>query len=151
MAKSDGKRTYRRRVFSAKGIEASQLRRRRGVLSRRFGLPDDILGGSLVLSHRRCGKPSCWCADDDGHPQWTLTYSVEGSKRVESIPADLVDQLMPFVNEGKTYRDAVAEIRSINAQLLRLWRLEEREKKGKAAAKKEKKGKAAAKKKQRRR
>jgi hypothetical protein len=54
---------------------------------------------------------------------------VDGIKRVESIPADLVEHLMPLVEEGRAYRDAVAEIRSINAQLLRLWRLEQKAKK----------------------
>ena len=121
----------------AKGVEASQLRRRRHALARRFGLPADILGGSLVLSRRRCGKPSCWCADDDGHPQWTLTYSVNGIKQVENVPTDMVEHMMPFVEAGQAYRDAVAELRSINAQLVRLWRVQMREKKAKGANKKQ--------------
>ena len=132
MAKSDGKHTDRTRFFAAKGVQASKLRRRKHSLARRFGLPADILGGSLVISHRGCGKPTCWCADGDGHPHWTLTYSVDGTKRVESIPADLIDHIMPLVEEGQTYRKAVAELRAINAQLLRLWRLEQRQKKNKA-------------------
>lgn len=131
MAKSDGKRTGRTGFFAAKGVQASQLRRRKYALARRLGLPADMLGGSLVLSDRRCGKPSCHCADGDGHPHWTLTYSVDGVKRVENVPADLVHQLMPFVEAGQTYRKAVAELRAINAQLLRLWRLEQRKKRAK--------------------
>jgi len=138
MAKSDSNKYNRTDFFGTKGVEASQLRRRRGVLSRKYGLPDELLGGSLVLSHRRCGKPGCWCADETGHPQWTLTFSVDGNKRIENIPATLVEQLMPLVDEGQAYRDAVAEIRSINAQLLRLWRLQQRSKKAKTAANKRK-------------
>jgi hypothetical protein len=42
---------------------------------------------------------------------------------------------MPLVEEGQAYREAVAEIRSINAQLLKLWRVQERDKKGKATKK----------------
>jgi len=125
MLKSDSCDALRKRVFGAKGVETSQLRARRAALKRRLGLPDDLLGGSLVLGHRRCGKPSCWCADDDGHPQWTLTYSVDSTKRVENIPAEMVEALMPLVEQGQAYRDAVNEMRSINAQLLRLWRLEQ--------------------------
>lgn len=135
MTKSESKQTCRTEFFEAKGKQASQLRRRRYLLSRRFGLSDDILGGSLVLSHRRCGKSSCWCANDDGHPQWTLTYSVEGRKWNENIPANLVEQVIPLVEKGQAYREAVAEIRSINAQLLKLWRVQERDKKAKATKK----------------
>lgn len=136
MVRSDSNKGSRTRLFSAKGVQASQLRRRKHSLARRFQLPSDLLGGSLVLANRRCGKPSCWCADEDGHPQWTLTYSVQGAKFVEHIPGNLVDALLPLVERGQEYRDAVAEIRSINAQLIRLWRLEQREKKSKAARKK---------------
>ena len=135
MAKSDSIGTGRNSFFEAKGVKASQLRRRRHELSRKYELPDDLLGGSLVLSHRRCGRQSCWCAADAGHPQWTLTYSVHGNKQVENIPANLVEQLMPLINGGLAYRDAVTEIRSINAQLLKLWRLQEREKKSKTTGK----------------
>lgn len=127
MAKSDSIKSVRSRLFGAKGVVASQLRRRRCVLKQRFGVPDDLLGGSLVLRHRRCGKPSCWCAEQDGHPQWTLTHSVNGAKQIESIPAEMVDLLMPLVEKGQAHRDAVNEVRSINAQLLRLWRSEQRE------------------------
>ena len=126
MGKSDSLKALRRSVFSAKGQESSQLRARRAALKRRFGLPDDLLGGSLVLGYRSCGKPACRCAEDDGHPQWTLTYSVDGTKRVENIPAEMVEALVPLVEKGQGYRDAVNEIRSINAQLLRMWRLEQR-------------------------
>lgn len=113
IAVSDGNPTTRMEFFAAKGTQASRLRRRKYTLARRFGLPADILGGSLVLSHRRCGKPTCWCADSDGHPQWTLTYSVDGTKQVENIPEDRVDDLMPLVEEGQSYRKAVIELRAI--------------------------------------
>lgn len=127
MAKSDGKQTARMRFFEAKGIEASQLRRRRHLLTKRFGLPASLLGGSLVLSHRRCGKPGCWCVQaEQAHPHWTLTYSVGGRKQVENIPAEWVEQLMPLVQQGQAYREALAELRAINAQLLKLWRLQQR-------------------------
>ena len=69
------------------GPVASRLRRRGRSLTARFQLPDDALPGSLALSYRRCGKPSCHCAGGDGHPLWTLTFMADGKKRVETIPA----------------------------------------------------------------
>jgi len=58
----------------ASGSQASPLRRRARLLLVRFHVPADALPGSLALSHRRCGKPSCHCADGDLHPLWTLTF-----------------------------------------------------------------------------
>lgn len=127
MSRSESKRPGRQSIFGAKGVEASRLRRRRHVLSRDFGLPEALVGGSLTLIHRRCGKPRCRCATGEGHPQWVLTYSVDGQRHVESIPHDLVEEVAPLVEEGQAFQRAVTELRSINAELLRLWRLEQRE------------------------
>jgi hypothetical protein len=104
------------------GPDAFQLRRRARRLLARFHLPDDALPGSLALSRRRCGKPSCHCADGDGHPLWTLTFMAGGKKRVETIPADWIDAVRPRVAAGRHFKEAAAELLLINAQLLVLAR-----------------------------
>ena len=113
-------------VFGAKGADAAQLRRRRGILARRFGMPDHLLGGSLNRVTRKCGKPTCRCASGEGHPMWTLTFSVNGKRKVEFVPESLVPLVEPLFDEGRAYRDALNEILTINAQLLRLWRRQQR-------------------------
>ena len=108
--------------YGAKGESAARLRQRKHALLRRFQIPPDALPGSLSLTHRRCGKPNCRCADGEGHPIWSLTFMAEGRKRVERIPDEWVDQIRPLVEQGREYKDAVAEVFSANAQLLALWR-----------------------------
>jgi hypothetical protein len=104
------------------GSDASRLRRRVRQLRARFRLPDGALPGSLALSHRRCGKPSCHCADGEGHSLWTLTFMSGGKKRVESIPADWLDAIRPRVEAGRRFKEAAAELLRINAELLVLAR-----------------------------
>lgn len=104
------------------GPEAVALRRRARRLLARFHLPDDALPGSLALSRRRCGKPSCRCNEGDGHPLWTLTFMAGGKKRVETIPADWSDQIRPRVEAGRNFKEAAAELLRINAELLVLAR-----------------------------
>ena len=89
----------------------------------------DLLGGALTLTHRRCGKAGCHCASGNLHPMWTLTYSVEGSRCVEVIPHDQVEKLKLLVERYREHRDALYELGAINAQLLRLWRQEQRNRK----------------------
>ena len=103
------------------GSEASQLRRRARRLMAR-PVPADALPGSLALSHRRCGKPSCHCAGGDGHPLWTLTFMAGGKKRVETIPADWLDAIRPRVEAGRHFKEAAAELLVIHAELLVLAR-----------------------------
>ena len=109
-------------IPSPRGTDASRLRRRARRLIARFHVPDDALPGSLALSYRRCGKPSCHCADSDGHPLWTLTFMAGGKKRVETIPADWLDTLRPRVQAGRRFKEAAAELLVINAELLVLAR-----------------------------
>jgi len=88
----------------------------------RFHVPDNALPGSLALSHRRCGKPSCHCAHGDGHPLWTLTFMAGGKKRVETIPADWVDTIRPRVQAGRRFKEAAAELLVLNTELMVLAR-----------------------------
>src|SRR5439155_25088513 len=83
--------------YDAKGDSAARLRQRKHALLGRFKIPADALPGSLSLTHRRCGKDNCRCADAEGHPIWSLTFMVNGKKRVERIPDDWVEQIRPLV------------------------------------------------------
>jgi len=115
--------------FSARGAVASRLRQRKHALLRRYPAPEHALPGSLALTHRRCGKPTCHCASGKGHPMWSLTFMVEGKKQVERIPTEWVEEIRPLVLEGRAYKDTVSEIFAINAQLLALWRRQNQKKK----------------------
>jgi len=108
------------------GSEAAALKRRKQRLLTRLRIPPDALPGSLVLSHRRCGKPTCHCAEGAGHPFYSLTFMAGGKKRVESIPADWIDAVRPAVDAGRGFKDAVADLFTINAQLLVLARQQRR-------------------------
>jgi hypothetical protein len=109
-------------THQARGPLASRLRQRKFQLSRRFHIPEDALPGSLSLTHLRCGKPTCHCADDRGHPVWSLTFMVQGKKRVQHIPKEWVEEVRRRVEAGREFQDAVREVLTANAQLLVLAR-----------------------------
>ncbi len=110
-----------------RGPQAARLRQRKFELVRRFQLPDDLLPGSLSLSHLRCGKPTCHCAKDPrGHPAWSLTFMVRGKKHVQHIPSDWVEDVRRRVEAGRELQAAVREVLAANAQLLVLARQQRR-------------------------
>jgi hypothetical protein len=109
-----------------KGPQATRLRQRKRRLLARLRIPPDGLPGSLVLTHRRCGKPNCHCAQGQGHPVWSLTFMAKGSKRVERIPEDWIELVRIRVETGRKFKEAVTEIFTANAELLTLWRKEQR-------------------------
>lgn len=109
-----------------RGPRASLLRQRKFALLRRFPLPQDLLPGSLTLSRTRCGKPTCHCADSEGHPAWSLTFMADGKRHVERIPKPWVDEVRKQVQAGREFVDAVREVLAANAQLLVLARRQRR-------------------------
>lgn len=52
---------------------------------------EGFLHGSLIVMARRCGKPTCRCASDDGarHHSLCLGQTREGKTTTVHIPADL--------------------------------------------------------------
>jgi hypothetical protein len=118
---------YMHMKIAPKGLQAARLRQRKFELLRRFPIPPDLLPGSLSLTHRRCGQPTCHCAKDkQGHPVWSLTFMVDGKKRVEHIPNDWVVEVQRLVEAGREFKEAVAEVFAANAQLLALGRKQRR-------------------------
>ena len=57
---------------------------------------------------------------------WTLTYSVEGQREVLFIPGEVLPLVRPLAEKGSAYREALSEIMALNAQLLTLWRRQQR-------------------------
>jgi hypothetical protein len=105
-----------------KGPKAAGVRQRKFELLRLVRIPPDALPGSLALTHRRCGKAACHCARGEGHPLWSLTFMVDGKKRVERIPDEWVEEVRRRVDAGRKFKEAIAEVFAANAQLLVLWR-----------------------------
>jgi len=101
-----------------KGPQAARLRQRKFDILRRYTIPSDLLPGSLSLSHLRCGKSNCHCAQGEGHPVWSLTFMVDGKKQVQHIPKDWVEEVEKRVDAGRAFQDAVRDVLTANAQLL---------------------------------
>ena len=60
-----------------------------------------------------------------------MTFMVNGKKRVEWIPEEWVEQIRPLVDQGREYKQAVADVLAANAELLALWRKESAKKRRK--------------------
>ena len=123
--------------LAAKSPEASRLRRRKYELVRQFNLPENLVGGCLSQTHRRCGRPNCRCASQRGHVQWSITFSRNGQRRVERVPHAWVAELERAVVQSQTYLDAIREVMAINLELLAEKRAQEQHKKVRRREKKE--------------
>jgi hypothetical protein len=111
--------------------QASRLRQRKFEIIAHLPLLADQLPGTLTRSYTRCGKPTCRCAHGEGHPAWSLTYTVNGERHVERIPAEWAQQVRRRVRAGREFQDAVREVLAANAKLLVLARKQAKQQKKK--------------------
>lgn len=99
---------------------------KRTLLSRRSrivrSLPplEELVRGSLVERHLRCGKPYCHCAKGEGHHVFYLVTSFgRGSTEQITVPVDLVPIVRRWIVHYDAWWDAVEEISAVNRDLLR--------------------------------
>jgi hypothetical protein len=100
-----------------------KLLRRRQRLSAQAPALEEIMRGSIVERHLRCGKKSCHCADGPGHPATYLCVTVAPGRTEQiSISGSLVEQARRGVAAYARWWAVGEEVSRINRQLLRLQR-----------------------------
>ena len=113
---------YQDKKPDPKGPQAARWRQRKFRTLERFAIPGDLLPGSLTMSRTRCGKPTCHCAQGEGHEAWIFTFMSEGKQQVERIPRAWVEEVRQRVDAGRDFQNAVREVLTANAELLILSR-----------------------------
>src|ERR1700688_1244492 len=81
----------------------------------------DLRRGSLTARFRKCGKPSCHCAQKDspGHgPSYSLTHASGGKTITQVIPpGPAVDRTRAQIAEYRRFRKLVQELIAVSEQL----------------------------------
>jgi hypothetical protein len=95
----------------------------RTALLQQFLVLGDFRPGTVSASPRRCGKPTCHCAQPDGvgHPQFRVLRKVKGKSVSESLASPTAfRQAAEQVNEFHRFQELVAKLTAINAQICQL-------------------------------
>ena len=87
-------------------------------LLRRMTSPAEVLPGSFYLLRRKCGKPSCRCAQGRLHATWVLTRSESGQHKLYSVPAEDRARVRQRAAAWKRAQKARAKLLQLQAQLL---------------------------------
>jgi hypothetical protein len=69
---------------------------------------------------RKCGKPSCGCAEGELHRSTVLSWSHQGKTRLLTIPPEKLDRLRNGSEQYLRYRRARARAGEIFKQILKL-------------------------------
>lgn len=101
--------------------DLEQQRSQIGIQISRLG---DLRPGSVTGIVRRCGKPTCHCAqpDDPGHgPTLRLTYKVQGKTISEALPTPAtVKKAEQEIAEFRKYQELNRAFVEVNEKICRL-------------------------------
>ena len=101
-----------------------ELEHQRSALTTQLSQLGDLRPGSVTGIVRRCGKPTCHCAqaDDPGHgPTLRLTYKVEGKTISEALPTSAsVRKAEREIAEFRKFQQLSRSFLEINEKICRL-------------------------------
>ena len=100
----------------------SDLEAARNKLLQGFLTLGDFRPGTVSAVPRRCGKPSCHCAqpNDAGHPQFRLLRKDKGKSVSESFATPAAfRKAAAEVTEFHRFQDLTAELTALNEQICR--------------------------------
>lgn len=87
------------------------LRQRIGVRVRKMTEGGISVAGSFVRTSRKCGNPSCRCADGrEKHPCCLLTSKVGGKTKVIYVPREMEEEVERWVMERKRIKKLLKEM-----------------------------------------
>ncbi len=100
------------------------LEQKRSSLLAQFVQLDDLRPGCVTGIVRRCGKPTCHCAqpDDPGHgPTLRLTYKAQGKTISEALPTSAaVRKVEQEIAEFRRYQELSRAFVEVNEKICRL-------------------------------
>ena len=81
---------------------------------------DPMVKGNVYELARKCGKPSCACAEGQLHRSMVLSWSEQGKTRLVSIPAERLEELRHKSARYLRFRTARAQVTVLCRQILAL-------------------------------
>jgi hypothetical protein len=77
-----------------------------------------MIRGTYVETHRKCGKPNCWCAKQDvGHPSYQISWTQDAKSRSKAIPKEDIAWIKEMTGNYRKWRTARANIRKLENEL----------------------------------
>ena len=79
-----------------------------------------LVKGTVYPLRRRCGKPTCRCAEGELHESLVLTASVEGRTQLQSLPEEKIERARELTQRYQQFRTARAEFVKLYTQMVKI-------------------------------
>jgi hypothetical protein len=104
-------------------VRATRKELERGIRDRvrQLGEAGISISGSLGITRRRCGRPSCRCASDEQykHPSLLLNSKVDGKTKSIYVPVGMTEEVEHWVEQRRHIKGLLREIDQLAEQIIR--------------------------------
>lgn len=101
-------------------ISTNMLRQRIRARIKKLADCGICISGSFVRTSRKCGSPSCRCANGgEKHPCCLLTSKVKGKTKAIYIPKEMEEEVEQWVKEHKKIKRLLKEIDEMSGQIIK--------------------------------
>ena len=88
-----------------------QIQERMPKLLEPFFTRERLLPAYVYASPRKCGKPTCRCAQGQLHPRHSICFEHQGQRRCYSLTDDQRQALQPPAENYRRFREARRQLR----------------------------------------
>lgn len=108
--------------------EIKQVTKRIAQLVETLVETNPMVRGSFSSVHRRCGKPTCWCAKpgQKGHESTRITWTENGTSRTRTLREEDRERLRKEIENYRGYRLGRRQLRAEESLLEELLDAHER-------------------------
>jgi hypothetical protein len=96
----------------------TQLRRSLEARLKKLTPPGPVLAASLACIAKRCGRPTCHCANGTPHTAYHLTFKDQGKSRTVYVPLDLVEEVRSWIDNHRRLKRLLKEISDLSLALV---------------------------------
>ncbi len=95
-----------------------RIEKQRSLLLSELQLIGHMIRGTYVETHRKCGKPTCWCANDSkGHPSYQISWTKDAKSRSKAIPREDIFWIKEMTENYRKWRTIRSNIRKLEEEL----------------------------------
>lgn len=78
---------------------------------------EQMIRGKFGVAYRRCGTPTCWCAQGQGHPINRITWTEQAQSRTKAIPAEDIEWIKQRTETYRRFRKSRQALRALENKI----------------------------------
>jgi hypothetical protein len=81
-----------------------------------------MIRGTYGKAYRRCGKPTCWCSNEDskGHPSYRISWTNNAKSGTKAIPKEDIAWIKKMTKNYRRWRSLRTKLRKLEQDLKNL-------------------------------